>query len=248
MRFGAIWAGYRGRMQRASFVRHRHGEDWDGSGRSALTARTLEPEDGLPLADERAQLSALVVHAAAGDAIAQAELVRRYTRRIAGMIRSIVRESDSVEDVTQLVFIKMFRRLARLRDPGVFEPWLFTLVRNTAIDQVRRRRCRPTLVSMDDDLPEIADESQPGLCAEILTALDRALTRLHPIDRQLVSLVVAGETYRGIATRTGLSLPTVKVRLHRVRPFLRQWVGGVTDTRQRRDRDFRSAARVKLAA
>ena len=56
---------------------------------------------------------------------------------------------------------------------------------------------------------------------------------MTPIDRTLVSQFVAGESYGTIAAQAGLSLATVKVRLHRVRPFLRSWVGEMTDTRQR---------------
>ena len=174
----------------------------------------------------------LVRRAEAGDPTAQSELVRRYTRRVSGFVRSIIRQPDAVEDVTQMVFIKMFRRLSRLRDPAVFESWLFTLARNSSLDFIRRRNCRPNTVALDDEVNQIADPSNSGATTEILAALDRALARLNPIDRNLVSQFVAGETYGTIAEQAGLSLATVKVRLHRVRPFLRTWVGQMTETRQ----------------
>jgi RNA polymerase sigma-70 factor (ECF subfamily) len=173
--------------------------------------------------------------------------VRRYTRRIAGLVRSIVREAEPVEDVTQVVFIKMFRRLARLRDPEVFEPWLFTLARNTAIDQVRRRRCRPSTVALADCGPQIVDEYQPRHYEEIVAIVDRALLRLGPTDRRLVSMAVAGESYRTMAMETGLSLATVKIRLHRVRPFLRQWVGTMTGLRHPGGRGWGTSSRSRAA-
>jgi len=177
-----------------------------------------------------------------GDAAAQAELVQRYTRRIGGFVRGIIRQTDAVEDVTQMVFIKMFRRLGRLRDPSVFESWLFTLARNTALDFIRRRSCRPATITIDDQITQIADPGTANATGEILAALDRALARLTPIDRSLVSQFVAGESYGSIATRTGLSLATVKVRLHRVRPFLRSWVGEMTDTRLPGGKGWRAAS------
>jgi RNA polymerase sigma-70 factor (ECF subfamily) len=183
------------------------------------------------LTQDKAELIGLVTRAEAGDAAAQAELVRRYTRRIAGFVRAIIRQPDAVEDVTQLVFIKMFRRLSRLRDPAVFESWLFTLARNTGLDFIRRRSCRPTTVAMDERITQIADPSRGDASAEILAALERALERLQPVDRRLVEQFVAGDSYGTIASRSGLSLATVKVRLHRVRPFLRSWVGEMTGTR-----------------
>lgn len=195
-----------------------------------------------PPSGDKAELIDLVRRATLGEAAAQAELVRRYSRRITGFVRSIIGQSDAVEDVTQMVFIKMFRRLGRLRDPAVFESWLFTLARNSGLDFIRRRRCRPSTVAIDDQVCQIADPSTGDGTAEILAALDRALTRLAPLDRALVTQYVAGDSYGEIAKRAGLSLSSVKVRLHRVRPFLRTWVGEMTDTRQRGGRGWRSTA------
>jgi len=191
---------------------------------------------------ENIELIDIVRRAEANEPAAQSDLVRRYTRRIAGFVRAIIRQPDAVEDVTQIVFIKMFRRLSRLRDPAVFESWLFTMARNTSLDFIRRRSCRPTTVAIDDEINQIADPSTSSATTEILAALDRALARLNPVDRTLVTQFVAGETYGDIAARAGLSLATVKVRLHRVRPFLRSWVGEMTDTRQPGGKGWRSAS------
>ncbi len=198
--------------------------------------------------DDKAELIALVQRADSGDSAAQSELVRRYTRRVAGFVRAIIRQPDAVEDVTQMIFIKMFRRLSRLRDPAVFESWLFTLARNTGLDFIRRRNCRPNTVAIDEQINQIPDPGNESATAEILNALDRALARLNPLDRRLVSQFVAGESYGDIATQTGLSLASVKVRLHRVRPFLRTWVGEMTDTRLPGGKGWRAASGSRLAA
>ena len=95
---------------------------------------------------------------------------------------------------------------------------------------------------------EIADPSNSGATTEILAALDRALARLNPLDRSLVTQFVAGESYGTIAARSGLSLASVKVRLHRVRPFLRTWVGEMTDTRLPGGKGWRAASGSRLAA
>src|SRR5687767_7923400 len=113
------------------------------AGGSASRRLGLDPAAS-PQHDEKAALIDVVRRAEADDPAAQADLMRRYTRRVAGFVRSIIRQPDAVEDVTQLVFIKMFRRLSRLRDPAVFESWLFTLARNTSLDFIRRRNCRPS--------------------------------------------------------------------------------------------------------
>ncbi len=210
------------------------------------SAAPAADDSAAPAADsagsEREALAALVRRAESGEPAAQRELVHRYQRRVAGFVRAIIRQPDAVEDVTQMVFIKMFRRLSRLRDPAVFESWLFTLARNTGLDFIRRRSCRPSTVALDDEVNEIADPSAASATGEILAALDHALNRLAPVDRRLITQFVAGDSYSEIAAEAGLSLATVKVRLHRVRPFLRSCVGEMTGTRQAGDRRWGSVA------
>lgn len=179
----------------------------------------------------RGELNELVLRARADDPAAQTELVQRYTRRISGYVRLIIRQPDAVEDVVQLVFIKMFRRLGRLRDVASFESWLFRLTRNTSVDFIRRRRCRPLTVNAEDELFEIPDPSDATTTSEIMDAFEAALAQVADKDRELISLFVQGNTYQNLARKHGLTMGAVKARLHRLRPFLRSYVGGVTDTR-----------------
>ncbi len=202
-------------------------------GSATQTNRSLRPtEDPAKLA-EREELLAIVTRAQAGDMAAQSKLVTRYRRRLAGHIRLIIRQPEAVEDVVQMVFIKMLRRLSRLREPGAFESWLFRLSRNSALDFVRRRRRRPNAVGGEDELIQIADTRNTGAVGEIMEALEAALCQLSDKDRNLVRLFVQGHSYRAIATREGLTPEAVKARLHRTRPFLRASVGESTATRQR---------------
>ncbi len=173
----------------------------------------------------RTELLALVRRAQRGDMTAQSDLVRRYTARISGFVRSIISQPSAVEDVAQMVFIKMVRRLTLLRDPVTFESWLFALTRNTALDFIRRRNCRPATVSDEGDFRETPDTNNGQALTEIMEALEHALVRLSPKDRSLVTHIVQGNSYRSAAAREGLSIGAVKVRLNRVRPFLRVSVG-----------------------
>ena len=162
---------------------------------------------------------------------AQSELVRRYTPRIAGFVRPIIGQPSSVEDVVQVVFIKMVRRLRLLRTSAAFESWLFRLARNTALDFIRRRRCRPVAVDDERRLENTAAADSTRAVSEIMEAFDLAVRRLNPIDQNLVRMIVAGHSYNVAAERSGLSVGAVKVRLCRVRPFLRCSVGGETGSR-----------------
>ena len=69
------------------------------------------------------------------------------------------------------------------------------------------------------------DTSRPQAITEIMEALDLALARLKPQDRDLVSMIAQGHSYRTVAEHVGLTTGALKVRLHRVRPILRVVVG-----------------------
>lgn len=196
-----------------------------------ISLETVGTSTSAVIARRDPELMDLVRRAQREDAAAQSELLERFRRRIAGHVRSIMRQPEWEEDATQIVFIKMFRRLPGLREPAVFESWLFRIARNTALDFRRRRVCRPVTVAMDEETEGIPAPAAACSLDEIHAALEFAVARLNPLDRKLVAGYVGGASYDTLARRTGLSLSSVKVRLHRVRPFLRDTVGVMTGTR-----------------
>lgn len=209
-------------------------------GVTSATQETPAADQAVPSPSEAySALAEIVSRAQAGDLAAQAELVSRYRRRVTGLVRGIVPVRCIVEDLVQTTMIKMVRRLPQLRNPAVFESWMMSLARNGALDYLRRRKCQPVtvfdevaLLTVPQSVPERSEE-------EILEALDRALAQLNPRDRRLVRQVVRGESYRAIAAREGVSVAMVKIRLHRVRPFLRASVGGDVGVETRAPRSAR---------
>lgn len=197
---------------------------------------------------DQAELKTLVIRAQGGDMAAQSELVRRYARRIAGQVSIIVRQPNVVEDISQVVFIKMVRTLPWLREPGAFESWLFMLSRTVALDYVRKQKRRPLMVMDEQELANAPDTSSELAVAEIREALDRALARLSPKDRNLVTMLVEGHNYRTLAAEEGLTVGAVKARLSRIRSFLRVAVGVATGTRMPTSEEMSSRPRCRLAA
>lgn len=181
--------------------------------------------------DDRAALLAVIVRAQAGELDAQSELVRRYHTRISAFVRPYLALPSAVEDIVQMVFIKMVRRIGLLRDARTFESWLFTLARNTALDAIRRARCRPSTISDDAVLLNMASSDNSALMHEIYDALELAVEKLGSKDRALVALIVEGASYRAAAERMGLTIGAVKVRLNRARKILRVSVGAATGLR-----------------
>jgi RNA polymerase sigma factor (sigma-70 family) len=190
------------------------------SARSVGSTRRIEPD-----ARERAELLAIVLRAQAGDLNAQSELVRRYTARVSAFVRPIISQPSAVEDVAQMVFIKMARRLGPLRNPVTFESWLFKLARNTALDFIRHTRCRPATVSDEAIFANLPHTDSHRIVSEIMEALDVALTHLSRKDRIIVTMIVQGSSYRAAAEHVDLTTGAVKIRLNRVRAFLRVSVG-----------------------
>ena len=81
-----------------------------------------------------------------------------------------------------------------------------------------------------------------------MEALSLALTRLSPKDRNLVTMIVEGNSYRTVAAREGLTVGAVKVRLNRVRPYLRVSVGEAVGARVQTTSKWRQPSRTRLAA
>ena len=135
-------------------------------------------------------LADTVRRAQAGDMGAQTELVRAYSRRLRGLVRTVVRQPSAEEDLVQMALIKMVRALPALRDRNVFESWLFRLARTVAVDYLRRQRCRPITVAAERELLNAPDQRRDDAVAEISESLERAFQRLSPRDRDVMRLIV----------------------------------------------------------
>jgi RNA polymerase sigma-70 factor (ECF subfamily) len=156
-----------------------------------------------------------------GDEVALRELIIAYQHRVAGFTYAITGRSDSVEDLVQMVFVKMARAIERLKAPEQFESWLFRLARNTCIDHLRRQKLRRIFIPFAPEHENVPEPSG-AVDTEELDALRHALAQLRPKDRALLALVQEGRSHAEIAETFKTSVAAVKARLHRAREQLRQ--------------------------
>ena len=113
----------------------------------------------------------------------------------------------------------------RERDAAVFEWWLFTLARNTALDHLRRQRRSIVGWAPDEVLQAVRDPATEDRSREIREALDRVLRHTTPSKRRILEKVIVGASYEQIARAERISLGAVKARLHRLREEIRRQVG-----------------------
>jgi RNA polymerase sigma-70 factor (ECF subfamily) len=157
----------------------------------------------------------LVLRARRGDRAAFAELYRRFSRAVHGVVLARVPYQDAA-DIVQDVFALALARLPQLAEPAAFPGWLLSIARHRAIDHVRSRR-------PSDELPEVAvPASRRSEVAQVLTAL-RALPEAY--QETMILRLVEGLSGPEIAEQTGLSPGSVRVNLHRGMRLLRERLG-----------------------
>jgi RNA polymerase sigma-70 factor (ECF subfamily) len=181
----------------------------------------------------------LVERCLAGDGTAWEDLVRVHTRRVYAICYRFTGSSADAQDLTQDVFLRVFKSLASFRSgTGSFTVWLTRLTRNLLIDHYRRTKADRLTGSVEDHLPVLEERSAAsgrteGMLAgrEASELIQHALQRLSPELRETVILRDLEEMeYREIAEALEIPEGTVKSRLNRGRAELarvlrRQGVG-----------------------
>ena len=170
----------------------------------------------------------LLERAREGDLGAFNDLVTLYQDQLFALVARMVPDRDQAADAVQEAFFSAYRNLLGFRG-GSVRSWLSRIAVNAAMDTQRARKRRPV-----QPYPELEDDSwQPPAGPEAdpeRTALDSERTRLLAgalagiTDDQRAAIVlydVEGYDYAEIAEMTGVSLGTVKSRIHRGRLSLR---------------------------
>ena len=170
----------------------------------------------------------VVERARAGDPAAFNEVVVAYRRRIFGTIARLIGRPEDVEDVAQEAFLRLYFSLDQLRSPDVFEPWLYRLTVNAALDYLRKRKKR-RLESRVSDLSEIqvtmADAAagthiqfEEHQKSRIRETVDSLLSGVSEEDRMLLTLKeVEGLTLKELEKVYHVNENALKVRLFRAR-------------------------------
>lgn len=168
----------------------------------------------------------LVRRALTGSDPAFGELVRRYQDLLYRHAVRMTGTPDDAADAVQSAFIKAHRSLRRCRDPERVGAWLFRIGANTCKDLLKSRR---TTVPVEDVHGLEAEAGNPEREVErhrVRSEIDRALAALAVEQREaFVMKHVEGWSYTEMSETLGVSVPALKMRVHRAREELQALLG-----------------------
>ncbi len=150
-------------------------------------------------------------------------LFTEYQHSVFNYVLRMVGDRDRAEDITQDTFLKAYRKLDTLTDEVSTRSWLYRIATNTAIDEMRRRRFFFTTAT-PPDRPDLGPGTDARALAGTLDdAIQRALMRLRPNQRQcLVLSDIEDMSGQQIAEVMGMSYGAVRTLLCRARGEMRR--------------------------
>jgi len=184
--------------------------------RMPVTVDRLEPTSDLELA--RA--------AAAGDSVAFEKLYEQHHRRVYSLCLRMLGNSTHAEDLTQEVFLQVYRKLASFRGDSAFTTWLHRLTVNQVLMHFRRRGVKLEHTSEEGDFTNVVEtplQSTRRISMVDRLALEKAISQLPPGYRTVFVLHdVEGYEHNEISGLLEVSIGTSKSQLHKARMRLRE--------------------------
>jgi RNA polymerase sigma-70 factor (ECF subfamily) len=169
-------------------------------------------------------VDALIERCLAGDQQAWDQIVRQNWRKVFNLAYKFVGRHDEAEDLTQDVFLKLFKALGTFDRRANFQTWLISISRNLCIDHYRSVRKERETMAREVDASQLTPASRERSPLGELEQIDlrqrirEALAELPPTLREAVVLRDLQElSYQEIATRLHLPEGTVKSRINRGR-------------------------------
>jgi RNA polymerase sigma-70 factor, ECF subfamily len=163
---------------------------------------------------------------ARGDMAAFETLYERHHRRVYSLCLRMVANATEAEDLTQEVFVQLFRKIGSFRGESAFTTWLHRLTVNHVLMHFRKRGVRMERTTEEGEISDLQDivqsvSERPRFVDRI--ALDKAISELPPGYRTVFVLHdVEGFEHEEVADMLGVSVGTSKSQLHKARMRLRE--------------------------
>ena len=197
------------------------------------------------------EIDSLIERCLSGDQAAWEHIIRLYRRKVFNIAYKFVGRHDEAEDLTQDVFLKVFKSLRTFDRRANFSTWLISVSRNLCIDHYRSVRREREAVNHDVDVGTLARPAGGDNAEAMLEQRDRvailgaALDKLTPALRAAVMLRDIQElSYQEIADKLGVPEGTVKSRINRGRTELARQIARL---RERQDQHQRTISRTGVS-
>jgi len=178
--------------------------------------------------------AALMLRVKRGDREAFEALVEKYKQPVMNLVYRTLHDATEAEDLTQHVFLQVYKSAHRYEVSAKFSTWIFTIARNLTLNEIRRRTRHPAdsldATSPEDDQPMIQVEDRKHfaapdavLHAELQAKIEEALGDLP--EKQRTALLMCREeelSYEEMAKVLGCSLSATKSLIHRARETLKE--------------------------
>jgi RNA polymerase sigma-70 factor (ECF subfamily) len=181
---------------------------------------------------------ALVAAALAHDDSAARELVRRLYPLVAKLVRAHRPRRTSEEDLTQMIFIKVFQRLPQFSREVPLEHWVSRIAINTCLNQIAAEKARPELrradLSKEEDalvesLATSTDELAPDKRLAARQLVEHLLDLLQPAERLMMDLLYLQQrSVAEVQKITGWSASRIKVRAFRARQKMKKQLAKIS--------------------
>lgn len=186
--------------------------------------------------------SALVKAALQHDDEAARELVRQLYPLVAKLVRAYRFRRTSEEDLSQMIFIKVFQKLSQFSGKVPLEHWVSRIAVNTCLNQIESEKVRPELRQADlseeeqavaENLAVSSEELAPDKRFASRQLVEHLLAALKPAERLVIDLLyLQGLSVAEIKKMTGWNEPLVKVRAFRARNKMKQQLAKISSKEQ----------------
>jgi len=186
--------------------------------------------------------SALVKAALQHDDQAARELVRQLYPLVAKLVRSYRFRRTSEQDLSQMIFIKVFQKLSQFSGKVPLEHWVSRIAVNTCLNQIESEKVRPELRQADlseeeqavvENLAVSSEELAPDKRFASRQLVEHLLATLKPAERLVIDLLyLQGHSVAEIKKVTGWSEPLVKIRAFRARHKMKQQLAKISSKEQ----------------
>jgi RNA polymerase sigma-70 factor (ECF subfamily) len=163
------------------------------------------------------------------------DLVRTYEKPLFQFAFRLSGNHHEAQDLLQESLYRAYKSFAKFEEGTAFDRWLYQIIHNLYIDHYRKKKNRPVVASIDEPLPHLENEKtieipdwtanpeEEAMRGELGRQIQRGLNELPSEYRSAVILCdIQGLSYEEIAQILGISIGTVRSRIHRGRKILRR--------------------------